>query len=129
MPTFTTFFSTGAAIETVVCTCNNDLPNNHYVRLPIKKQWRDMIREGIKKEEYRRMSPGNKRVFEKACKAIASDCEGCYLRLHNYSKDYTQVKCIGLKIGRGNPKWGAPTGEDVYIYQLDSNSVKDYIFV
>lgn len=56
----------------------------------------------------------------------------CAAHNHVYAKEYTHVRfhkgqgspiimlveCKGISVGKGNPEWGAPTDEEVYIIKL-----------
>lgn len=76
--------------------------------LPLKKKWYEMIESGYKTEEYREIKPyWIKRIG--LCDAV------------KFSYGYTQrtmtFECKGIRIGKGNPVWGAPE-EDVFIIKL-----------
>ena len=40
------------------------------------------------------------------------------------NKQRVLKECKGITIGRGNPKWGAPTDRDVFIIQLGKEVTK-----
>lgn len=109
------------------------------LNLTLKKQWFDMIRSGKKTEEYRE-------VKEYWIKRLVKDAdyptkEGVFDFIDGYGQEYciteyqpfTHIKftngysltspsftieCKGIRIGRGNPEWGAPTDKDVFIISL-----------
>lgn len=91
--------------------------NRKTLTLTIEKRWFDLIKSGFKKEEYRE----NIGYWEK--------------RL--VGKDYTHVKFINgrsnrcpwfikplcfIKLGYGNPAWGAPTDRQVFILRLGKST-------
>ncbi|MBL4621940.1 MAG: hypothetical protein JKY89_06035 [Immundisolibacteraceae bacterium] len=82
------------------------------LHLPIKKEWQDMIKSGIKKEEYREIKPHwTSRIKNKHYD---------FTMLKNgYGKDAPRIlmEVLGIEKGRGNPDWGAPD-YDVYIIKL-----------
>ncbi len=97
--------------------------NNKTLFLPLKAKWYELIEKGIKKEEYREIKPyWIKRLMIRKFKN--SIIEKAYLKnfdkirfSYGYTKRTMYVKCNGLKIGRGNPDWGAPEKE-VFIIKL-----------
>lgn len=102
--------------------------------LPLKAKYYDMYEQGVKPEEYREIKPY-------WCKRLARcDHNLCWMRdgsgqcmfrdrLHSLNHhDYTHIRfrngytkrtmlyaLDGIRIGRGNPEWGAPKDEDVFI--------------
>ena len=90
--------------------------------LPLKKEWYEMIESGRKTEEYREIKPyWEKRLF--LC--FGTDCEIVALyhfRAVRFSYGYTKrtmtFECKGITIGKGNPAWGAPENEEVFIIKL-----------
>lgn len=93
--------------------------NIHYIYLPIKGHWLEMIKSGIKHEEYREMSKCNMRQFDKVNRIIASSFDKVVIRFHQYRGIYHEATIKSVRIGQGNPALGAPSGKDVIIYQLD----------
>lgn len=109
------------------------------LHLPLKKQWYEMIENGIKTEEYREIKPyWEKRLVD--YKAVVEDYKRLVFRryvlgAHNdicreYPRGYTHVKFSygytkrtmtfeikEITIGNGKPEWGAPK-EDVFIIKL-----------
>jgi len=101
-----------------------------------------MIRSGEKTEEYREIKPywmtrlfdikpTTSWEFENIEDTIACVLAGYVLKCP--FKSFTHIKftngysptsptftieCNGIRIGRGNPEWGAPTGKDVFIISL-----------
>lgn len=109
--------------------------------------WFDMIRSGVKKEEYREIWGQNETgrnipIFVDIPAKIAFACYGeidddskflDFLRFHmkkmqpkvlhltnGYGHDKPQlwVHIESISIGRGNPEWGAPLHHDVFIIRL-----------
>ena len=81
------------------------------LHLTLKKKWFDMVRSGIKKEEYREIKPYWNTRLSKTYDAV--------LFRNGYQPDppsfYIELKVI--RIGIGIPEWGAPP-EPVYILEL-----------
>lgn len=81
--------------------------------LPLKKEWYNMIESGDKLEEYREI----KSYWEKRlCRT-----KGNYTHIrfrYGYTKRTMLFEIDNITIGRGNPKWGAPTDRDVFIIKL-----------
>lgn len=80
------------------------------LHLTLKRQWLDMIASGEKREEYRELKPyWHKRLYLKSFDVIVFR--------NGYSKDAPsmRVQAGKIRIGRGNPNWGAPTDKDVWI--------------
>lgn len=113
------------------------------LHLPLKARWYEMIESGVKTEEYREIKPHwikrffrysdgktiNKSYAEYLARNISvlfsASCKGT-IKFVNYthvkfSYGYTKRTMIfgieGIRIGKGNPEWGAPA-EDVFINKL-----------
>lgn len=71
--------------------------------LPIKKKWFDMIRTGVKKEEYRSITPYYQARFRQY-----ADKEFLVKLRNGYSllSPYVICSCT-VRIGEGRPEWGA----------------------
>jgi len=81
--------------------------------LTIKKKWFDMIRSGIKKEEYREIKPyWNKRLLSRVFNVV-------HFR-NGYLKDspWLTIELVGIYSGLGIIEWGAPENEPVFILRL-----------
>lgn len=102
--------------------------------LPIKKQWFDMIEEGIKKEEYREI----KSYYTTRFKNIIGEENmqkvnkgekiplGYVLFKNGYSKNSPSfVAHCSIHIGTGKSEWGAES--DVQYYVLTINDQKKTI--
>lgn len=112
------------------------------LKLTLKKTWFDLIRNGNKTEEYREIkaywanrlyaiSPINAYEFENTEDTADAILNGyspkCPFRSFTHvqftngysptSPTFT-IECKGIRIGRGNPEWGAPTDKDVFILEL-----------
>lgn len=86
--------------------------------LPIKKKWFDMIRAGIKTEEYREIKPYYQSRFEKLWQGslIGGDAIREIAFRNGYSKDApTIIAECSLKVGNGKSEWGAEEGQQYYI--------------
>ena len=81
--------------------------------LTLNKKWFDMIKSGVKKEEYREIKPHwKKRLLNKSFDVI-------HFR-NGYGKNDPQmiVEHKGMLEGLGIIEWGAPEGKKVYILKL-----------
>jgi len=109
---------------------------------PIKKKWFDMIKTGIKKEEYREIKPYyTTRLSKLWCKNYL--CEkynpkmqelfinwikekneieyGQILFRNGYSTDSESfIAQCGLRIGTGRTEWGAMEETEYYIFSIRS---------
>lgn len=78
--------------------------------LPLKKEWYEMIESGIKTEEYREINfYWCKRLMFKGLTHVKFS--------YGYTKRTMTFEIERIRIGAGNPKWGAPT-EFVFIIKL-----------
>lgn len=91
--------------------------------LPINGKWFDMIRSGVKKEEYRERTD----YYETRFKNIGLlDAFGtptgktAKISLRNgYRKDSPKITVIvRLSIGKGNPAWGAEPNHWYYVLRV-----------
>lgn len=84
------------------------------LHLTLKRKWFDMIASGEKREEYREM----KQYWHQRLQGKRYDV----VKFRNgYSKTSPTmtVELLGILIGeRGETKWGAPDGRDVYVLRL-----------
>jgi len=80
--------------------------------LPIKKKWFDMIKAGIKKEEYRDVKP----YYDSRFKGKL------YIDIifrNGYSKSSPQIKCTcRICLGNGREEWGAVPGKIYYVLEI-----------
>jgi hypothetical protein len=112
--------------------------------LSLTYHWYDMIASGVKKEEYRELKEFYfKRLNKdwhlhleqgcyKGCNAFSYDracCARCKefvsfpydtVRFHRGQGGKTSmlVECKGIRIGYGDPEWGAPVDSPVFIISL-----------
>lgn len=79
--------------------------------LPLKAKWYKMIESGIKPEEYREIKPyWEKRLINRGYTHV------------RFRFGYTEITMLreieSITIGYGNPDWGAPKDEQVFIIKL-----------
>jgi hypothetical protein len=92
--------------------------------LPLKKEWYNMTESGEKPEEYREITPywierltwhetgpdPNMISPERTFKPYT------HVRFrYGYTKRTMLYRIVEMKVGFGNPKWGAPTDRKVFI--------------
>lgn len=85
--------------------------------LPLKKEWYNMIESGEKREEYREYKEywDNRLVDRETLRAKPYT----HVRFrYGYTKRTMLFKIDCITIGMGNPKWGAPTGREVFIIKF-----------
>ena len=79
--------------------------------MPIKKKWFDMILSGVKKEEYRKISP-----------YYASRLKGCthikFINGYGDSRPRFTIEVRYVDKDFGNPEWGAEPETDYYVIGL-----------
>ena len=103
------------------------------LNLIVTGHWFDMIASGEKTEEYREIKPYWQNRFgcqasgmctpKQPCKAarFRGICDNRYSHVR-FHRGYTsttikfEIQCI--TIGVGEPEWGAPTNQEVYIIKL-----------
>ena len=80
--------------------------------LSLTYHWFDLIKSGIKKEEYREIKPFYTTRLENK--------EYDYIRFHRgQGSPVTMfVKYLGCTTGKGNVEWGAPIDKEVFIIKL-----------
>lgn len=119
--------------------------NLNTLHLVLKHEWYDMIDSGDKPEEYRRICPhwimhlmeykNGLRISRKEADNYASD-PGTFMLQDSsdvcfkdydavcFHRGYTDVKMSfmisDITTGVGNPEWGAPAEENVFIIKLDN---------
>jgi hypothetical protein len=78
-----------------------------------------MIQSGEKKEEYREIKPYWRNRLTLQDGVIYRHFTHIHFT-NGYSKNSPSftIECNGIRIGRGNPEWGAPTDRDVFILSL-----------
>ena len=101
--------------------------NKKILRLTLSKQWFDLIEKGIKTEEYREV----KRYWiQRLCNEVEwemdSSWEAVYKKFdfvqftNGYNKKSPQItlQFLGLRLGKGNPDWGAMPKTDYFVIEL-----------
>ncbi len=112
------------------------------LKLVLKGKWYDLIESGIKTEEYREIKDyWCKRIkgFAYPCPySLISDVEGermCQMKAiicpsgikpkyttvrfqRGYTKKYMRYEILSMRVGKGNPEWGAPEDKPVFILTL-----------
>lgn len=89
--------------------------------LPIKKVWFDMIKSGIKKEEYRDIKPYYTTRFKKLWGDNLEDNnkEVDILFRNGYSNNSPSfVARCSICVKEGNPNWGAIEGTKYYTLKI-----------
>lgn len=82
--------------------------------LPIKRKWFDMIKSGVKTEEYREIKPYYKSRF----RVFDFDRLVAVKFRNGYTKNSSSITCIcSLSKGYGKPECGAPDKE-CYILKI-----------
>ena len=104
-------------------------PQKGYIILPIKKKWFDMIRAGVKKEEYREIKPywekrfkthfhwncGRNDIFEWH---FAPEPQKILFR-NGYGKDAPEMMALcTIREGTGKEEWGAEKDRVYYILEI-----------
>lgn len=81
--------------------------------LTLKKQWYDLINQGIKKEEYREIKPYWVKRLEN------NHFDEVFFR-HGYAKDAPTMSFIidNISIAEGKEEWGAVKGVKYYTISL-----------
>lgn len=102
------------------------------LHLPVNSRWYLMIELGIKTEEYREINDyWCKRLMEDPLQVIYpfgditqanpnirfKNFDGVRMR-RGYTKTFMDFAKPVIRIGRGNPEWGAPKDRDVFIIEL-----------
>lgn len=99
---------------------------NDTLHLPLMAKWYDMIESGEKPEEYRENKPyWKKRLcltpIEQDGNLVYSKCIKQYKYVcfsYGYTKRRMTWELDSIRIGYGNPEWGAPKDEEVFIIKL-----------
>ena len=98
------------------------------LHLPLKKEWYEMIENGVKTEEYREIKPyWCKRLLgfnfvNFSCRYGYENCNGkgyTHVRFrYGYTKRTILKEITDIVFGYGNPEWGAPKDKKVFIIKL-----------
>ena len=96
--------------------------------LPIKKKWFDMIKSGVKKEEYREIKPYyDSRFYHLKVELIIDGKEYSmyvesprYIIFRNgYSSNSPSIKCeVEISTGFGKEEWGAEPNKEYFILKI-----------
>lgn len=81
--------------------------------LTLKRKWFNLIKNGVKLEEYREIKPyWSTRLLGKNYDTI--------IFKNGYSKNAPIIICEykGLKVGNGNTNWGAENGVKYYVIKI-----------
>lgn len=95
--------------------------------LTIKEPWFSMIRNGIKREEYREQSPYWKRRLYPKWPAIEEQGFQHYDQLllsNGMTKDKEKRFLLDnpkIRIGTGNPEWGAKPEKEYFVITWEDN--------
>lgn len=91
------------------------------LKLTLKKKWFDLIKSGIKTEEYReikqywqtRLQTNGYHRFEfKKFNRVQ------FTNGYNKNSPQITVECLNILIGKGLPEWGAVEGQEYFIIKL-----------
>lgn len=102
---------------------------NRTLKLTLKKKWFDLIKSGVKLEEYREIKDywigrliiphesedGN---FEPHFVEFKSFTHIQFTNGYSKTSPTFTIELLGISVGRGNTEWGAPTDNDVFILKL-----------
>ncbi len=86
------------------------------ITLPIKKQWFDLIDNGIKKEEYRAITPRYTTMFNNV--KDDNDCFWCRLRNGYSSTSPTLEVFVKCSVGYGRSEWGAEPNQQYFVLSI-----------
>lgn len=87
------------------------------LHLTAKKKWYDMVLYGDKREEYREIKPyWTIRLMKRFNYTEYTHVK--YTNGYGFHRPCFVIDLIKIRIGQGNPAWGAPKNKDVYIIKL-----------
>ena len=88
--------------------------------LSLTYHWYDEIESGRKKEEYRKDTPYYRKrlMYPESCTEVWKKYDAIRFRRGRFGKKTMLVKHEGTRLGFGNPEWGAPDDEKVFILML-----------
>lgn len=93
------------------------------LHLTLRSKWYDLIKDGVKLEEYRDVKP----FWIKRLTAHNNAFDNCrdfayvtFARGGHFHQSIPQMtlKCEGIHIGTGNPDWGAEPGKEYFVIKL-----------
>lgn len=94
------------------------------LHLNLTRKWFDMIKRGLKFEEYRAIKPFWDRIFNTGKIKIKGkfydpkDVLICFSNGYNSGRPQMIYSCNGLRTGTGREEWGAEPGEKYYVLSL-----------
>lgn len=95
--------------------------------LVLKAKWYNMIESGVKTEEYREVKAYWIKRLTKQLKSLSCDTNLSVreskkfdaVKFHyGYTSKTMTFECLSISIDKGNPKWGAPENDYVFIIKL-----------
>lgn len=89
------------------------------LNLVLKANWYELIKAGIKKEEYREITNYWERrlcFFPYYTRNPRNFITVCFHK--GYTKDKILIECKGIEIGEGRSEWGAKPGKQYFIIKL-----------
>lgn len=111
------------------------------LHLHVDYKWYDMVKDGIKKEEYRLDTPyWVKRLTQLKVGLLYFSHRNKYEEIpfkhydavmyyRGYSKDTMLLKCDGISLGVGVKDWGAPDGKDVFKIKLGKETSMEELLI
>lgn len=84
------------------------------LKLTLKKKWFDLIKSGLKTEEYRDIKP----YWDKRLMSGQTFDKVSFKNGYSQSAPTFEIELKGIRCGIGRPEWGAPQDKPVYILQL-----------
>lgn len=93
--------------------------NNDTLNLILKNEWYQLIKKGIKKEEYREITSYWERrlcFFPYEKRQPRDFLTVCFHR--GYTNEKITFFFEGLTVGEGRPEWGAKPGKQYFIIKL-----------
>lgn len=93
--------------------------NTDTLHLIEKNEWYQLIKKGIKKEDYREMTSYWERrlcffpYYTRNPRNFITVC--CH---NGYTKEKIFVACEGIEMGTGRPEWGATPGKKYFKIKL-----------
>ena len=90
------------------------------LELAVTYHWYDEIESGRKKEEYRKDTPYYRKrlMYPESCTEVWKKYDAIRFRRGRFGKKTMLVKHEGTRLGFGNPEWGAPEDEKVFVLRL-----------
>jgi len=89
------------------------------LKLTLKKQWFDLIKSGVKLEEYREIKPyWQNRLLYWPLDEIRPFSHVQFTNGYSANSPRITVECKGIWIGSGRPEWGAVEGVTYFVIEL-----------